>query len=401
MENVVIKQGSIESIVLNQNLGRCFAGSYSGKRVLVTGDTGFKGAWLCEWLHALGAQVTGFSLGPPTAPSLFNQLNLSHRINHITGDIRDLAQISTAVTQIMPHFVFHLAAQSLVRKSYTHPVETYATNVMGTVNVIDSVRSSFPDNITADQGFCTLIVVTTDKCYENKEWVYAYREEDPIGGFDPYSSSKGAAELIVAAYRKSYFTGPRARVKLASVRAGNVIGGGDWAVDRIVPDCIRDLQAGIPISIRNKNSRRPWQHVLEPLSGYLWLGALLSDQTLLAKSSLQPTELAGPFNFGPSPNSNRTVSELVTEILKHWPGTWFESPNSSNLHEAHLLSLATDKAYHSLKWQPVWEFNEAISRTVIWYRRATSPNPQLALLTLQQITDYISAARSHKEPWAS
>ncbi len=307
-----------------------FGNIYGGKRVLLTGHTGFKGAWLAEWLLALGAEVTGFALLPPTEPALFDQLGLSARLRHVVGDVRDLAAVRRVVEETKPDFVFHLAAQPLVRLSYDQPVETYATNVMGTVNVLEAVRLAARP--------CTVVAVTTDKCYENKEWVHSYREEDPMGGHDPYSSSKGAAELVIAAYRRSFFctqsSAPSAQlppIRLASVRAGNVIGGGDWALDRIVPDCIRSLQRGEPVPVRNKIATRPWQHVLEPLSGYLWLGACLANPPLSAfgsQPSAPSSQLASAFNFGPALSSNRTVAELVQEVIKQWPGRWSSTRGS-------------------------------------------------------------------------
>ena len=243
-----------------------FCGLYAGKRVLVTGHTGFKGSWLCEWLLGLGAKVTGYSLSPPTQPALFEQLGLAGRLRHIIGDIRDLPGLSRALRKARPDFVFHLAAQPLVRDSYANPVETFAVNLMGTVHVLEALRSV--------RHPCAAVFITTDKCYENREWAYGYREDDPLGGSDPYSASKGAAELAISSYRRSFFGSHP--VRIASARAGNVIGGGDWAVDRIVPDCMRALEKGKPIPVRNPKATRPWQHVLEPLSGYLWLGACLA-----------------------------------------------------------------------------------------------------------------------------
>ena len=354
-----------------------FASIYHGKRVLITGHTGFKGAWLAEWLLALGAEVTGFALPPPTTPSLFAQLSLASRLRHIEGDVRD--------------FIFHLAAQPLVRLSYLTPVETYATNVMGTVNLLEAVR------LAADPAHpCVVVAITTDKCYENKEWVHSYREEDPMGGYDPYSSSKGASELVIAAYRRSYFSAPDSSVKLASARAGNVIGGGDWALDRIVPDCIRALASGTTIPVRNKVATRPWQHVLEPLSGYLWLGACLHHSQLSAFNSLLPSA----FNFGPALASNRTVAELVHEILKHWPGQWDDQSDPRAVHEAQLLNLATDKAHHFLGWSPAWTFAETIAYTVQWYREATPASIDLNALTTGQIAAYTAAAKSAGITWA-
>ena len=365
-----------------------FAHIYRGKRVLLTGHTGFKGAWLAEWLISLGAEVTGFALPPPTTPSLFEQLGLGSRLRHIEGDIRDLAAVQAAVYACKPNFVFHLAAQPLVRLSYSLPVETYATNVMGTVNILEAIRlAGLP---------CSVVAITTDKCYKNKEWVHSYREEDPMGGYDPYSSSKGAAELVIASYRSSYFSAPDSPVKLASARAGNVIGGGDWALDRIVPDCMRSLSSGTPIPVRNKVATRPWQHVLEPLSGYLWLGACLHNSQLSAFSS----QLSCAFNFGPALASNRTVAELVQEILKHWPGQWDDQSDPHALHEAKLLNLATDKAHHLLGWSPAWGFEKTIAQTVNWYREANSKPLDLNALSTGQITTYTAAAKSAGVSWA-
>ncbi|WP_438483694.1 CDP-glucose 4,6-dehydratase [Oleiharenicola lentus] len=366
-----------------------FANSYRGKRVLVTGHTGFKGSWLCEWLLSLGAKVSGYSLIPPTQPALFDQLGLAQRLDHHIGDVRDLAAVQAVFAKVQPEFVFHLAAQPLVRLSYSIPVETYATNVMGTVNVLEAVRLSGKP--------CVVVAITTDKCYENKEWVHSYREEDPMGGYDPYSSSKGAAELVISAYRQSYFSAPDSVVKLASVRAGNVIGGGDWALDRIVPDCIRALQRGESIPVRNKIATRPWQHVLEPLSGYLWLGACLAN----AQLSPFNAQLTSAFNFGPALTSNRTVAELVQEILKHWSGKWEDKSDPHAVHEAKLLNLATDKAYHFLQWKPVWPFAETIAQTVGWYSLQHSKSAaSVADDTLAQINRYTHDARQLAISWA-
>jgi CDP-glucose 4,6-dehydratase len=378
-----------------------FGSIYKGKRVLITGHTGFKGAWLAEWLVALGAEVTGFALPPPSTPSLFDQNGLKTRLRHLEGDVRDLPAVRAALAASQPDFVFHLAAQPLVRLSYSQPVETYATNIMGTVNVLEAVRlAGLP---------CVVVAITTDKCYENKEWVHSYREEDPMGGYDPYSSSKGAAELVIASYRRSYFSAPNSPVKLASARAGNVIGGGDWALDRIVPDCIRALASGTPIPVRNKIATRPWQHVLEPLSGYLWLGACLHNSQLPAPST-QPSarssqllahssQLSSAFNFGPALASNRTVADLVQEILKHWPGQWLDQSDPHALHEAQLLNLATDKAHHFLGWSPAWPFAETLAYTVHWYREAAASR-DLHALTLGQITAYSAAAQAAGIHWA-
>jgi len=393
---------------LKLELRPAFGGAYHGKRVLITGHTGFKGSWLAEWLLALGAEVTGFALQPPTTPSLFDQLGLTGRLCHVVGDVRDLAAVRKVVDETGPDFVFHLAAQPLVRLSYDQPVETYATNVMGTVNVLEAVRLAARP--------CVVVAITTDKCYENKEWVYSYREEDPMGGYDPYSSSKGAAELVIAAYRRSYFSAAGSPVKLASARAGNVIGGGDWALDRIVPDCIRALARGDTIPVRNKVATRPWQHVLEPLSGYLLLASTLAGavQVTSSSSSMHDSEtgnlhfqlerlkaLQGAFNFGPALASNRTVSELVQEILKHWPGKWEDKSDPKAVHEATLLNLATDKAHHFLGWSPAWSFSETIRHTVSWYKQADNSAVNVHTLTTQQIAAYTTAAKAAGVAWTN
>jgi CDP-glucose 4,6-dehydratase len=368
-----------------------FGDTYRGKRVLLTGHTGFKGAWLAEWLLELGAQVTGLALPPPTDPALFDQLGLATRLNHHLGDTRSLGVVREVVGAAQPDFVFHLAAQPLVRLSYEQPVETYATNVMGTVHVLEAVRlAGHP---------CTVIAVTTDKCYENREWVHSYREEDPMGGYDPYSSSKGAAELAIGAYRRSYFSALDSKIRVATARAGNVIGGGDWALDRIVPDCVRALQRDEPIVVRNKVATRPWQHVLEPLSGYLQLAAAIHTASLHAPASALHA-LCGGFNFGPPLTSNRTVAELVQELLKHWPGRWEDGSDPQALHEAKLLNLATDKAFHFLGWQPVWNFGQSVARTTDWYRR-THGGTDAAQPTREDISAYAAAAAAQELAWVT
>jgi CDP-glucose 4,6-dehydratase len=384
-----------------------FNGIYNGKSVWLSGHTGFKGAWLAEWLLCLGARVHGFALPPSTQPSLFEQLGLASRLYHEIGDIRDAAGVRQTILAAKPDFVFHLAAQSLVRLSYEQPVETYTTNVVGTINVLQALREL--------RKPCPAVMVTTDKCYENREWVHGYREEDPLGGHDPYSSSKAAAEIAIASWRRAFFRDHP--VRIASARAGNVIGGGDWAADRIVPDCIRALQQKQPIPVRNKHTTRPWQHVLEPLSGYLWLAALLYDQrseirdqkSELSNSRPAPSsalcppssELASAFNFGPSHESNRTVAELVTEVLKHWPGRWEDKSDPTAVHEAGLLQLSTDKAHALLRWSPVWSFSTAIEQTVNWYRETRKAPEQAPDLTRRQIQRYQADAAKAEMSWAT
>jgi CDP-glucose 4,6-dehydratase len=363
--------------------------AYGGRRVLVTGHTGFKGSWLCEWLLTLGAQVTGFSLAPDTNPALFDQLGLAERLDHRSRDIRDLTHVMEAIEQVQPDFVFHLAAQPLVRRAYREPLLTYQTNVIGTVHLLEALRSL--------RKPCAAVFVTSDKAYENKEWVFGYREDDALGGFDPYSSSKAAAEIAITAWRRSFF--PAHPVRIASARAGNVIGGGDWSEDRIVPDCIRALRQSQRVPVRNKRSQRHWQHVLEPLSGYLWLAAALHNPAL---ANCSPDQLPAAFNFGPSPDSNRPVVELVQEVLKHWPGEWEDRSDPNAVHEAGLLQLCTDKAYALLAWRPAWEFAETIQHTVGWYHAAERlmGAKDFRKLTLSQIEVYCQAAAARRIAWA-
>ena len=353
--------------------------TFSGKRVLITGHTGFKGSWLSEWLMGLGAEVSGFALPAPTSPALFHQLQLQERLaRHEIGDIRDLDRVCDFVQKVEPDFVFHLAAQPLVRLSYSQPLETYSTNIMGTANVLEALRLAARP--------CSVVAVTTDKCYENREWLHAYREEDAMGGYDPYSASKGAAELVISSYRRSFFSASSG-IRVASARAGNVIGGGDWALDRILPDCIRALCKGEAIPVRNKTATRPWQHVLEPLSGYLRLATALSFD---GPSRIAPETFQSAFNFGPSLESNQTVHSLVLEILKNWPGRWEDKSDPSAPHEAEKLNLATDKAFHLLNWTPAWSFEEAVRHTVCWYQssQAFQSGEEFRRLTREQISAY-------------
>jgi CDP-glucose 4,6-dehydratase len=364
-----------------------FRDIFRGKRVLVTGHTGFKGAWLSEWLLNLGAKVAGYGLQPSTKPSLFAQLDLSSRLMHVVGDIRDLSALCKFVNDFRPEFVFHLAAQPLVRKSYLSPVETYDTNVRGTVHLLEAIRmTSSP---------CVVVAVTSDKCYENREWVHSYREEDALGGYDPYSSSKAAAELVIAAYRRSFFSGPDTVIRLASARAGNVIGGGDWAEDRIVPDCIRFLQQKSAIEVRSPGATRPWQHVLEPTSGYLWLAASLFQNDAV--------QLRSAFNFGPSLESNRTVKDLVEAILRHWPGKWVDRSDLRALHEAGQLNLAADKAFHILRWKALWPFEQAVEKAVSWYQSAymSGAGFDAKVCMNEQILLYVSQAEQAQLEWAN
>jgi CDP-glucose 4,6-dehydratase len=366
-----------------------FQNFYKSKRVFLTGHTGFKGSWLAEWLLALDAEVHGYALDPQPHERLYNQLNLSNRIASDTrADLKDRRSLQQAIEKIRPDVVIHLAAQPLVRFSYEIPVETFATNVMGTAHLLETIRQA--------KKPCTVVCVTTDKCYENREWLHAYREDDAMGGHDPYSASKGAAELVIASYRRSYFNNGD-HIRLASARAGNVIGGGDWAKDRIIPDCIHALRSGEPIPVRNKIATRPWQHVLEPLSGYLWLAASLAKS---GESAHSPHSLATSFNFGPGLTSNRTVVELVQELIKHTGGSWIDASDPNALHEASKLNLSIDKAFHLLDWQPVWDFETTIRQTASWYLGETSGIATTELTPIQ-IQDYQAAASARNIPWAT
>ncbi len=353
------------------------AKAFAGKKIWLSGVSGFKGAWLAEWLLSFGAEIHGFSLPPPTSPSLFEQTGLAARIQWDCDDLRDADAVKRSLLASQPDFVFHLAAQPLVRLSYREPTETWETNVMGTIHVLEALRR-------LDKR-CTAVLITTDKCYENREWLHGYREEDPLGGHDPYSSSKAACELAIASWRRSFFHNHP--VRIASVRAGNVIGGGDWALDRIVPDCIRSLEKGEPIPVRNKTATRPWQHVLEPLGGYLCLAARLAEGAVSNSPNPQHAELCSAFNFGPALDSNRTVVDIVREILKHWPGEWMDKEDPNAPHEAGKLNLATDKAFHLLGWQPRWNFQTTIEKTVHWYREVRA-GADPAVLTRRQILEY-------------
>lgn len=357
---------------------------WAGRRVLVTGHTGFKGSWLTLWLHAMGAEVTGFALAPPTEPSLFAAARIADLIQHIEGDVRDLAAVRAAVAAARPEVIFHMAAQPLVRLSYAEPVETYATNVMGTVHVLEAARQE-----AKEQGAVKAIVsVTSDKCYENREWVWPYRESDPMGGHDPYSSSKGCAELVTAAWRQSFFAGDGAPL-LASVRAGNVIGGGDWAVDRLVPDLVRAFEAGVAPLIRAPQSVRPWQHVLEALGGYIQIA-----ERLLAGERT----FGDGWNFGPADDDARPVSWIVERMRASWgDGTAPALPDSGpRPHEAGLLRLDCSKARAALGWKPSLTLERTIDWIVAWHR-AVAGGADARAITLAQIADYAATSSSRSD----
>ncbi len=331
---------------------------FRDRSVFVTGHTGFKGSWLSLWLEQLGARVTGYALPPPTEPSNFAAAEIRGLLKeHHEADLRDAPRLEAAVRAAAPDVVFHLAAQPIVRESYACPRETFDVNVMGTVNLLEAVRKL--------NKSCTVLVVTSDKCYENREYVWGYREIDPMGGHDPYSASKGAVEIVVSSYRRSFFSpaAPAAqRVKLATARAGNVIGGGDWAKDRIITDVVRHLRAGEPVPVRSPRSVRPWQHVLEPLSGYLTLAVRMFESDDPAWSDA--------WNFGPIPGDEIPVCRLVEQFIEAWgEGRWNDVSDPSHPHEAAALRLNIDKALHQLGWRPRWNVCEAVRRTAAWFRR--------------------------------
>lgn len=344
-------------------------GFWRGKRVFLTGHTGFKGSWLSLWLHKLGAEVTGYSLRPPTAPNLFELAGVAQGMTSLLGDVRDLESLQGALSKLKPEIVIHMAAQPLVRYSYENPIETFASNVMGTVNLLEAVRLS--DSVKV------ALCITTDKCYENREWPWGYRENEAMGGHDPYSASKGCAELVAAAYRQSYFAGQG--VALATARAGNVIGGGDWAHERLVPDIIRAFMEERPVVIRNPRAIRPWQHVLEPLGGYMHLVEKLWDEG---------DAHAEGWNFGPRDDDARPVGWVVDTLAACWgDGAGWVLDGGEHPHEAHYLKLDCSKAHARLHWQPRLFLPEALDWTAQWYR-AFQRQDDLGRLTLQQICHY-------------
>lgn len=341
---------------------------WAGRRVLLTGHTGFKGAWLALWLTELGAKVTGLALAPEE-PSLFSQIGLASLVTHIEGDIRDAGLVERVVAEARPEVVFHLAAQPLVRLSYDEPLETFATNVQGTAHVLDSCRRV--------EGLKAIVAVTSDKCYENREWVWPYRETDPLGGHDPYSASKAAAEIVIASYRKSFFHDPQSAL-LASVRAGNVIGGGDWAKDRLVPDIVRAVAADEPVLIRSPGAVRPWQHVFEALGGYL-----LIAQRLMAGDSA----IAAAWNFGPAPTDTRPVSWIVERMIARWGRGRYALTDNAGRHEANLLKLDCSKAHAELGWRPSFDLATTIDRIIDWHQAHEDGKDPLTT-SRSQLADY-------------
>jgi CDP-glucose 4,6-dehydratase len=346
-----------------------FFNIYKGKRVLITGHTGFKGGWLSTWLHLLGADIYGYALDPLHEQGIYSMSGISSKINDHRGDIKDKSKLSDYVNYIKPDFIFHLAAQPLLLESYKNPVETFEINTLGTVNVLEAIRQC----PTVKAG----VFITTDKCYENKEWVWGYRENEPMGGHDPYSASKGAAELVISSYRESFFR-EKGKTAIASARAGNVIGGGDWADFRLVPDIFRAIESGKTIELRNPNATRPWQHVLEPLSGYLLLGAKLFEH---------PQRFAEAWNFGPFVHEIHSVADVVKEIIKYTgKGDFKDVSDSDKLHEANLLMLDISKANQKLGWYPVLNFKETIQMTSDWYMKFRDTD--VFELTKKQILTY-------------
>jgi CDP-glucose 4,6-dehydratase len=363
-----------------------FNKTYKGKKVLVTGHTGFKGTWLSLWLMRLGADVYGISNAIPTEPSLFSSLDLSSKMTDRRLDINNAERLSAEIASIQPDFIFHAAAQAIVGTSYSDPVDTIKTNVIGTANVLESVRKlNLP---------CTVILVSSDKCYENREWIWGYRENERMGGKDIYSASKGAMEIIIHAYYHSFFRQEHSCVKIASARAGNVIGGGDWAERRIVPDCFRAWAKGLPVELRNPGSTRPWQHVLDPLSGYLRIGALLNENTIHNGEA---------YNFGPVPSQNFTVKEMLDALSGGWEFGENEKfiirENQVSFHEADLLKLNCEKAARMLNWEPTLNFHEAVNFTSSWYKQYYQDKSMIDELTSGQLEKYIQLAKERGKSW--
>ena len=366
-----------------------FNNCFNNKKVIITGNTGFKGSWLSLWLHQLGAKVVGISKDIPSTPSLFEELQLSDKFEHHFANICDGQKMKEIFKAVQPDFVFHLAAQPVLSVSFDDPVDTFKTNVMGTANILEALRTL--------KNTCKAVMITSDKCYDNVEWVWGYREHDELGGKDPYSASKGAAELVIKTYFHSYFNSPESYIQLVSVRAGNVIGGGDWALNRIVPDCVRAWSQNNSVKIRNPHSTRPWQHVLEPLSGYLRAAQILAE----GKISIH----GEPFNFGPNSDQNQTVLELLEEVSQHWQfdslKTYFAIENNTSYQESGLLKLNCDKALFYLKWKPVLEFEQAARFTGAWYNHYYNGKKEnLYSYTSEQINEYAALANEKSIEWS-
>lgn len=362
-----------------------FNNQYQGKKVLVTGHTGFKGSWLTAWLLKLGAKVCGLSDQIPSNPSMFEELNLEQKIDHHFCDIRDFEKVQSILTKFEPDYVFHLAAQPIVSTSYTDPLNTISTNVMGTAVLLEALKQWNKD--------CNVVIITSDKCYENVEWVWGYKETDHLGGKDIYSGSKGAAEVIFHAYYHSFFTSSQNKIKLATGRAGNVIGGGDWAKDRIVVDCMKNWASGKSVEIRSPNATRPWQHVLEPLSGYLTLGAKLDEEKVQGES----------FNFGPQAEQNRTVLDLLADLSNQWQFNKIDDAyrvtDNIPFHEAGLLKLNCDKALFHLKWEANLSYKECVKMVGEWYYSFYKEDKDMYQFTIDQINKYENLAMERNLIW--
>ena len=365
-----------------------FESVFKNKTVFVTGHTGFIGSWLVQWLSDLGANVVGFSLEPPTNPSLFESIKLEKKLVHIIGNVNDQSKLEKSIQEHTPKFVFHLAAQPLVKTSYDQPVETIQTNVIGTTNLLESIRK------TSSVKVC--VIITSDKCYENKEINYAYKETDALGGYDPYSASKAAVELVTSSYRNSFFNPNNFAehgISLSTSRIGNVIGGGDWAKDRLVPDIVRSLSTNHEIHIRNPMAVRPWQHVLEAISGLFCLSKKMYDE---------PTSFAQPWNFGPLlDNENLTVSQLNSQIISEWGSGNYNNTSQDEPHEANLLMLDSSKAINKLNWHPVYSIKEAITKTITWYKEYFTNKDNMEKFTQDQILEYVEQAKKMNLDWVS
>ncbi len=351
-----------------------FLKTFNKKKVLVTGHTGFKGSWLTFWLNELGANIIGVSKGIPTRPSNYKANDLNKKIKSYDVDITKFQKLNNIIKANKPDYVFHLAAQSLVKKSYNDPIQTWKTNLLGTVNVLES--------LTNLKNNCIAVIITSDKCYDNVEWEWGYRENDRLGGPDPYSASKGAAEIAISSYIRSYFEKDKKNIKIASARAGNVIGGGDWAEDRIIPDCIKSWSKSKSVKLRNPNSTRPWQHVLEPLGGYLQLAIKMSENSnILGKS----------FNFGPSSDHNYTVKDLVKKMSTFWEKvSWIDaSSKSAGPYESNLLKLNCDRALQELSWKPTLDFHTTVKFTAEWYKKYYEDKKNISQITREQIFEFM------------
>lgn len=362
----------MESMVKN----KLFGNSYQGKRILITGHTGFKGSWLSLWLKELGSSISGIALPPENSPNHWDLLNLD--IEDHRTDIREADNLRKIIVETQPELIFHLAAQPLVRRSYRDPLETWSTNVMGTANLLDACKQC--------QSVKAIVVITTDKCYENREWIWGYRENDSLGGHDPYSASKAGSELVVDSYRKSFFNYPKAPL-IATARAGNVIGGGDWSEDRLIPDIVRSVRSKESLGVRSPQATRPWQHVLESLSGYLLLGQkLLCDEISFAEA----------WNFGPGPEGNQKVEKILTLMKNTWPAIQWHPVDLPQPHEAMLLQLDSTKAQQKLNWKPVWSFSQGVSETALWYKTFMESG---RIISRQQIQKYVLQAKNAELIW--